>query len=186
MPEADAIATRLEAAFTMIHRERMDGVPILNPRLTVEVIGMREWNGHWLAVLVTPWFINLMLLPTTEEQRDAWAKLTLGSSVAYRFPAGRFEFLVGEEGELGRFQMCSLFSPVLEFENQEAAQIAARAALEAIFDADIDGSREAEKKEATSGETAPSADVQSAAPQVSQPSRRGLLTGKLSQDRDPA
>jgi len=180
-----AISGRLEAAFRNIQAERMDGVPILNSRLAVEAIGMQEWNGLWLSVLVTPWFINLMLLPKTEEQREAWGKLALGSSAPYRFPAGRFDFLAGEEDGLGRFQMCSLFSPVLEFENHEAAQVAARAALGAIFDANIDGNEEKDRN-AAPADAASQAAGQSAAPAAHTPSRRGLLTGKIGQDRDPA
>jgi [NiFe] hydrogenase assembly HybE family chaperone len=191
MPEAqdtaEAISSRLEAAFRKIHAERMDGVPILNARLQVEAIGTREWNGHWLSAVITPWFINLMLLPTTQEQGEAWGKLVLGSSVPHGFPAGRFDFLVGEEDGFGRYQMCSLFSPVLEFENHEAAQATAQAALEAIFDKDLDGNAEKDKEvasaEAAPANTLPGAADQPAAPAAPAPSRRGLLTGKIGQDR---
>ncbi|AGK57344.1 rubredoxin [Hyphomicrobium denitrificans 1NES1] len=175
MPEAAGnaqhISGRLEDAFRRIEAERMNGVPILNPRLNVEAIGERQWNGLRCLVLVTPWFINLMLFPMTQEQGEAWSKLAMGSSVSYRFPAGRFDFLVGDEDGLGRYQMCSLFSPVLEFESHEAAQIAARAALDAIFDAGLDGSSGDEKEKGVA---------------VPTPSRRGLLVGKIGQDREPA
>ncbi len=182
MPEAQDVSGSLRAAFAKVHAERMDGVPILNPRLEVEVLGMRAWSGHWLSVLITPWFINLMLLPATPEAGEACCGLALGSSVPYRFPAGRFDFLVGEEAGLGRYQMCSLFSPVLEFENQEAARIAGQAALEALFDAGVDES-------AAKDETAPAdpAARQSRAP--GQPaaavSRRSLLIGKLASEKGP-
>ncbi len=138
MPDAPAAAEELERVFRRIHETRMDGVPILNPQLQVEVVGVRSWNGCSLAVLVTPWFINLMLLPATVEQAAAFAALPLGTKQLHRLPAGRFEFIVGEEADLGRYEMCSLFSPVLEFESQEAARLAAAAALEALFDASLD------------------------------------------------
>ena len=41
----------------------MAGVPMLNPALRVQAVGFRHWQSHWLGVLVTPWFMNLMLLP---------------------------------------------------------------------------------------------------------------------------
>jgi [NiFe] hydrogenase assembly HybE family chaperone len=179
MPEADSsaeISARLAAVFAKIHAERMDGVPILNPRLHVEVIETRAWNGRWLSVLVTPWFINLMLLPASDDEAQAWQGLGLGANVAYRFPAGRFDFIVGEEAGLGRYQMCSLFSPVLEFEDQEAARVAAKAALEALFDADLDEER-AKEKAVAEADGATAADA--ARPSVSGVSRRGLLTGKI-------
>lgn len=138
MPEAADIKSRLEDVFSRIHRERMAGIPILNDRLSVEVLGVRETSGYWLGTLITPWFINLMMLPSTDEQRAAVAGVPRGGTVLHRFPAGRFEFIVGEEGELGRFAMCSLFSPVLEFEDQASARLAAETALEALFDASLD------------------------------------------------
>lgn len=187
MSEPTDMSDRLVAVFRRIHQERMNDVPILNPRLTVEAIGTRAWNGHWLSALVTPWFINLMLLPETEEIAAAWKTLKLGAKTLHRFPSGRFEFIVGEEGELGRYQMCSLFSPVLEFEGQEAARLAAEAALDALFDASLDPANEPADAKAGAGQTAPaattSADGRDAPP--SQPSRRGFLTGRLASREDP-
>jgi [NiFe] hydrogenase assembly HybE family chaperone len=133
--EPRAITLRLESAFERVHRERMLDVPILNSRLGVKAVGTREVEAGWLSALVTPWFINLMLLPRTFEQDETYRALRLGSAVAHVFPAGRFEFIAGEEAGLGRYQMCSLFSPVLEFESQGAALITAESALAVLFDA---------------------------------------------------
>lgn len=183
MPETPTISARLEGAFAKIHAERMDGVPILNPRLKVEVVGTRDWNGDGLAVLVTPWFINLMLLPGTEERVQAWRALALGSSVSHRLPAGRFDFLVSEEDQIGRYQMCSLFSPVLEFEGQEAARIAGRAALEALFDAGIDKSKEDDAdKPMAQRDIAPEGAAESIPRGIS---RRTLISGKIASGRGP-
>lgn len=133
MDSAQAIAERLEAVFSHIHETRMKEVPILNARLAVEAVGFRAWNGDWIGVLITPWCINLMLLPGDEISAEQWRGPGLGSSVFHVLPAGGFDFLVGEEEALGRFQMCSLFLPVLEFADQEAARVAAEAALEALM-----------------------------------------------------
>lgn len=175
MSEKPASARRLEAVFARIQSERMTGVPILNPRLEVEAAAQRDWNGHSLSVLITPWFINLMLLPETEEGVAAFAALKPGANVLHKFPAGRFEFIVGEEGELGRYQMCSLFSPVLEFEDQEAARTAAVAALDALFDATLDPAA----SESRSGEVPRNAEGSGAPGASPRPSRRGLLTGRI-------
>lgn len=141
MPDANGsavatLAASIEAAFERIRTDRMQGVPILNPRLTVAVVGLRPHGEAWLGALVTPWFINLLLLPRSVESQSAWPALLPGTSCAHDFPAGRFEFLVGSEPGVGTFQMCSLFSPVLEFEDQSAARIAADAALSALFEAE--------------------------------------------------
>jgi [NiFe] hydrogenase assembly HybE family chaperone len=173
MAEADAIKTSLEQAFTKVWCERMDGVPILNSRLNVEAVGMCEWNAHWLCVLVTPWFINLMLLP--QEATPSWSGLKTGEKMLHRFPSGRFEFIAGEEGELGRYLMCSLFSPVLEFEDQEAARIAAVAARDALFDAGLDPDAEKQKAKAEAAEAGAGGQTTVAPEPLS---RRGFLSGR--------
>ncbi len=165
---ADRLTRDLEAAFRRIERERMHGVPILNPALSVAAIGMRALEGAWLSVLVTPWFINLMLLPGSEADAPAWSGMAPGTKVMRQFPAGAFEFICGAEEGIGPYQICSLFSPVLEFENQDAAVAAAEAALGALFDASLHPGRN--KEEAALAPTAREA------PKVN---RRDLLSGNL-------
>jgi [NiFe] hydrogenase assembly HybE family chaperone len=137
MDEAADIAGRLEACFREIEARRMAGVPILNPALGVKAVGMRPWREHWLCALVTPWFMNLMLLPSATGAESVRA----GVKQVFVFPAGRFEFIRGEESAIGPYWMCSLFSPVLEFADQESAETAAAAALEALLG---DGEEESE------------------------------------------
>lgn len=119
----------LEAVFRRIETERMAEVPILNPRLEVEAVNFTNWQGHWLGVLVTPWFMNLILLPGME---GAWVSLPEGGKRSIGFASGTFEFIAGCEERLGEYLACSLFSPVLEFADQEAARLTALAALEAL------------------------------------------------------
>ena len=137
-------ARKLESVFEKIERERMRDLPILNPALRVAVVGMRSFGGTWLCGLVTPWFINVMLLPQSADDSEAWGRMGLGSKVEHDFPAGTFEFLCSAEDELGPYRMCSLFSPVLQFGNQEAALATAEAALAALFDENLDSAREPE------------------------------------------
>jgi [NiFe] hydrogenase assembly HybE family chaperone len=149
-------ARRLEATFRDILETRMQGVPILNPALSVEAIGLRTWQGHWLGALVTPWFINLMVLPGD----GAWRSVPDRDSVWYAFPAGRFEFIAGSEPRLGEYHACSLFSPVSEFGDHETARETARVALESLFDPSL------------LGESTPSGDADG-----KQMSRRDFLRG---------
>jgi [NiFe] hydrogenase assembly HybE family chaperone len=190
MPECRDSIERLQAAFARIHAARMGDVPILNSRLKVEAVGTRSWNGSTLTVLVTPWFINLMLLPAADDIRAAWTALPIGTSMMHRFPAGRFDFLIGEEDEIGRYQMCSLFSPVLEFEDHEAARLAAAAALQALFDASLDPSNSSAKvaegaaARAAAGMAPPADREESRSAQ--EPTRRGFLKGKVASREGPA
>jgi [NiFe] hydrogenase assembly HybE family chaperone len=146
--DADVLKSRMEAAFRRAAEERMTDVPILNPALSVAAAGVRPVENAWLTVLVTPWCINLMLLPGDSLEASRWAALPSGAKVKRQFPAGAFEFTIGAEEALGPYQMCSLFSPVLEFETQEAALLTAEAALEVMFDAAL---HPESKKEEASG-----------------------------------
>jgi len=126
---------RLEAIYTTIQKERMADIPILNPRLQVRAVGFREWEGHRLGVLVTPWFMNILLLPGEDGE---WSTLACGEKVTQRLPSGVYEFIVGEEVDLGHYQMCSLFSPMFEFEDQAAALATARAVMDGVLDEFMD------------------------------------------------
>ena len=135
-------AERLETAFRRIRDERMAGVPILNPALSVEAVALREWQGHWLGALVTPWFINLVVLPGS----GPWRSVPDRDSVWHAFPSGRFEFIGGSEPGVGPYHACSLFSPVLEFADHDTARETARVAVESLFDPGLLG-------ESTEGES---------------------------------
>jgi [NiFe] hydrogenase assembly HybE family chaperone len=122
---------RLNAAFLEVAR-RMAGLGFLNPALQVEAVAFEPWQGHWLGVMVTPWFMNLVLLP---RERESWQPLAVGAKRKLRFPAGVYEFIGADDARVGEHQTCSLFSPMLEFEDQAAARLVARLAREALFDA---------------------------------------------------
>lgn len=125
------LATRLEDTFSTIERERMADVPILNRKLRVEAVGFREWDDALLGVLITPWFMNLMLLPRDADEAPPPRQCGDTSTVA--FPAAECEFIDGEEPGIGRYRMCSLYSPVFEFEDHAAAVETARAVLEQLM-----------------------------------------------------
>jgi len=163
--EAAEIAQRLETVFSRIHATRMADVPLLNPRLAVAAVGPREVGGLWLAVLVTPWFINAMLLPKTADDAQSWAESPSGAKISHALPAGTFEFIAGGEAGLGPYRMCSLFSPVTQFEDQKAALIAAEAALAALLDSGHHPDAEAARRK----------------PQLS---RRGLIFGRSPENGD--
>ena len=130
-------ARALEAAFRRVLRTQMQDMPMVNPALKVEAVGFRPWADHWLGVLVTPWFMNLWLMPRVAAK---WQPIGERESRHYVFPAGVFEFIGGRDPTLGDYQACSLFSPMFEFADPAAARETALAALDALFDV---GSREA-------------------------------------------
>ncbi len=165
-PRTASPATGLEAAFTRIWRTRMEGLPFLNPNLRVEAVGFRPWEGQWLGALVTPWSVNLVLMPGDGE----WPSIAKGDERFVEMPAGRFRFIAGRDEELGEHHACSLFSPAQEFADHETARAVALASLEALFDAanaQADGERPA---------------TEAAAP--SRLSKRDFLLGRFSGARD--
>ncbi|MBK8338234.1 MAG: [NiFe]-hydrogenase assembly chaperone HybE [Sterolibacteriaceae bacterium] len=126
-------APQVRAVFEHIWRTRMAQVPILNPKLQVDIVGWRAWQGEWLGVLVTPWSINLMLLPGSGGR---FRKLAMDERQSWSFPSGSYDFMGGDEEGLGAYQICSLFSPVLQFDSHEQAVAAARAAIDALMGAE--------------------------------------------------
>ena len=127
---ADTCDTRAQALarhYAGIQALRMAGVPLLNPRLQVQAVGFEPWDeagqaqAMSLGILVTPWFMNLVWLP-----------LRAGGPVAggVREVAGqRFQTTAVHEPGLGGFEVCSLFSPMFEFEDQAAAVATAQGVL---------------------------------------------------------
>lgn len=139
----------------------MADLPILNRRLRVEAVGFHAWEDSFLGVLITPWFMNLMLVPRdTDESTSARHS---GDTSTVTFPAAEFEFIDGEEPGIGRYRMCSLFSPVFEFEDHAAAVETAAAVLEQLL--------------TPAGDDDEQAADQAASPSASRVSRRDLFRG---------
>lgn len=157
-------SARLEAVFTRIWRTRMEGLPFLNPNLRVQAVGFRPWSGEWLGALVTPWSVNLVLLPGD----GPWRSLPVGGERIVALPSGHFRFIAGHDDELGEHHACSLFSPAQEFGEHETARAVAEASLDALFDASHDRIADAE---------AVNASVEGALP--ARVSKRDFLKGRV-------
>lgn len=116
----------LERVFTQIARTRMDGVPVQNPALRVQAVGFAtsqaddNSDSTLVGVLITPWFMNLVRLPELMHQ-GASTSLAPGCKALRRVGAQGFEFIGAFEEELGAFEACSLFSPMFEFADHQAA-----------------------------------------------------------------
>lgn len=123
-------APLVDRVFARIAATRMAGLALNNPALRVEARGFRAWQGLWLGVLITPWAINLMLLPGGNPD---FRRLGPAETQRWSFPSGEYEFLGGDEPGLGAYQICSLFSPAFEFAGHDAARAVARAALAALL-----------------------------------------------------
>lgn len=126
-PNAAALIEVLEATFNTIQTTRMQGIPILNPRLSVKAVGFKRWDQGRLGVLITPWFMSMMFVPEGD------CKAAVGSNQWLQLPSGSYECIVGYEEPIGLYLSSSLFSPMFEFADQLAAEQTAQAALIALM-----------------------------------------------------
>lgn len=175
----------LVADFTEVWNGKMRDVPLVNRALRVEAAGFQLWEGRPLGVLLSPWFMNLVLLPAMDED---WSGLVPGAKEVIVFPSGRYEFLHNSRELTGGYKACSLFSPMGEFKTQKQAVEVAGAVMVALFDegnraetdrgADIRRAREAEI--AARAEANRAAAAEAATPLADTPSRRAVITGGLS------
>jgi len=115
--------------FDAIYRERMSGLPVVNERLAVDLIGDETWKGHRLGVLLTPWFMNLLLIPGD----DAWDEAGQGDRVALDLPSGPIEFLVTHDDELGTYLTAVLFGSVTDFPDLDTARAVAEETLRRVL-----------------------------------------------------
>lgn len=110
---------RLKEHYLYVHTHKMNGIPILNKKLDVETVGFVEWekSESEVGILITPWFMNLVLLPKKEIQQE----IRVGKLVNILFPDGEYSFLTQIDEDFGVYLTCSLFSPMSDFQTQEQA-----------------------------------------------------------------
>jgi [NiFe] hydrogenase assembly HybE family chaperone len=119
----------LVASFTRIGEETMRGLPFYNDKLMVEAIGFERFGDDWLGALITPWFLNLMLIP---DQPLPYAEAANGRKREVLLPGGALTFLCGGTDDFGLFHAYSMTSPVDIYKTQEQARAAARRGLARI------------------------------------------------------
>ena len=133
---------QLAALFMHIAHTRMSGVPVLNAALQVEALGFEclpagGGDAAGLGILITPWFMNLVLLPLQRDDSAAQVGRTHEALLAGQ----RFEFIGAHEAALGAFAACSLFSPMFEFADQPTARATALEVLAHLRRAPIPAAR---------------------------------------------
>ena len=222
-PVDPRLASRGQAlvqTFDAIARDRMAGLPLLNPALGVELVGLAPVpaplpmpspahspadaaataaarpdaavGAPLLGVLITPWFMNLVLLPL---QRLP-GREGVGRTQSVALPGQTLDFIGGWEPALGAFEACSLFSPMFEFADMAAARATAEAVLSLVRGAGMPAAAQgdeiadtvwgtdaapADRADAVRGPARPVAVTTTAASmpgEVPAPARRGFLFGR--------
>lgn len=133
-PIADDPSALLVRFYERVWREEMQDLPFVNPALSVEAIGFTRYEGDWVGAMVTPWFLNLLLLPGGGK---LWADLPSGEQRSVGFPVGSLDFIADNnpnpDAPITAYQYCPLMHPVLHLPDQATARQAALDALVALM-----------------------------------------------------
>ena len=130
MKDPQSVARNVEAAFDRIHCENMQGIPILNTRINVECIGFQSFQERVVGVVITPWLMTVILLPSEDED---WSNLELGRKKFLEFPSKSYKFMLNEFEGIGFCQTHSLHSPMKAFSSHEFAVKAAEDFIEKMM-----------------------------------------------------
>lgn len=122
-------ADALVAHFERIHEEHMRGLPIVNPRLAVEAVGVRDLPEGQLCVLITPWFMNLILW----SEAGCWDDVGEGELVSVDLPRESLEFTVCRSDDTAPFLSAVLFRTTTDFPDQETAREVAQETMRQLF-----------------------------------------------------
>ena len=124
-PLAPRIA-ELVARFEEIGETQMKDLPLYNPALEVEAVGFEEHGDGWIGVLITPWFMNVLMLP---RDKQGVSFDDMGKHVRHALASGEHDFLIGGDEVVGGYAFLSLHSPVEKFKVQGQARAEARLRL---------------------------------------------------------
>lgn len=116
-------------AFRRIELDQMHGLPVCNGCLTTEIVGLTRFGHYWVGALITPWTLQLLLLPATAEAEC----LVEGDHRTLEFPQGPVVFMASENADLGVYLACSLMSPLHDFPSQEVIRQTAQEVMELLF-----------------------------------------------------
>lgn len=122
-------AERLVDHYRRVFDERFRDLPIINTALEVEAVGFRRLDEHEFGALITPWFINLVLLPGSER----WVRHPQGSVCSIELPGDTLDFTVSHDDVLGTCLSAALFGTVTDFPDQATAREVARETLRLLF-----------------------------------------------------
>ncbi len=119
----------LLGAYRDIVQPRMSSLPMFNEALRVEAVDFQPHEGRTCGVIITPWFMNLVVLPAED---DDWEALAPGESVTVSFPGGDYDCTASNVEGLGTHLALPLFTTVKDFTDQDTAVHIARDILQRL------------------------------------------------------
>src|SRR5574343_515727 len=130
VPRSEDPAAWLEAHYRHVWETRMRDLPFVNPALTVEAVGFQRLNGDWLGVMITPWFLTLVL---DYGGGEPWGDIPAGERRYLNLPCGTMQSIADDDPDLGPYQYCPLIAPVSTLSDMGSARQIAIDALKAVF-----------------------------------------------------
>ena len=187
------ITSQLDSVFNKILANEMAGLPLLNPKIDVEVLEFQEFEGRSIGIVISPWLMSLIMLPSSQ-LGDDWSTFEIGQQHVHEFPSGDYKFLVNEFEGLGICQVHAIHSPMSNFFTHDQAKITALVFMKklmSVVDEDdrldekrlerfingenMDDIKKSEQPEEITPETSPEK-IAKPTPQID---RRNFLRGRL-------
>jgi hypothetical protein len=106
-----------ETEYGRIYEERFAGLPIVNPVLSVRVVGVRETDDFLTFSLLTPWMLNQIAVPKRAEAAPRLARLMRQDRL----------------DRLGDFYVKNVLSPMSRFRSMEVAVRRAESEAERLY-----------------------------------------------------
>lgn len=130
VPRDDDPSAFLEAHYRHVWQTRMHDLPFVNAALAVEAVGFQRLNGDWLGVVITPWFLNLLLVSGGGE---LWGDIPAGERRYLNLPCGTMQFIADDDPDIGPYQYCPLIAPVDQLPDMAMARVVAADAIKTVF-----------------------------------------------------
>lgn len=130
VPRNDDPTAFLEAHYRHVWQTRMHDLPFVNPALAVEASGFARYEGDWLGVVITPWFLNLLLVSGGGQ---LWGDIPAGERRYLNLPCGTLQFIADDDPDIGPYQYCPLIAPVTDLADMATARLVAADALQTVF-----------------------------------------------------
>jgi len=130
VPCANDPTSFLETHYRHVWQTRMHDMPFINAALGVEAIGFCLHEGDWLGVVVTPWFLNLLLVSGGGQ---LWGDIPSGERRYLNLPCGTLQFIADDDPDIGPYQYCPLIAPVSNLADMAQARLVAVDALKTVL-----------------------------------------------------
>jgi len=112
------------------HFLQIRDAPPGNVLLSCAAVDFARCRGDWIGVVVTPWFINVFLLPGGG---DLWGDIPAGQRRYVDLPSGTVAFTAAEDPFIGPYQYSPLVEPVSAVPDMAAALNIAHEVMRGIF-----------------------------------------------------